>query len=331
TATAQLQQARGALQAATAQREQAVAAYAQVKQGARPEQIDAAAVAYQQAAAAVQQAQAAYDKIRGDPDLAMRPQALALQQTTLAAESAKANYQGLLAGATTPQLTQASAAVDQAVAGIIQAAATISQTEAAVTTANANLAAEQARLGLLKAGSASGQIKTGEANLAAAQAQARAAAGQVAAGRAALAAVDVQIAQLRLTAPADGVVLTRSIEPGEMALPGNPLLVFGDLGRPTLTVYLPEDQYGVLHVGDRARVTADSFRGREFAGVVRHIADQAEFTPRNVQTAAGRRTTVFAVRLDIANPGLELKPGMPADVIFEPGTPAAAAAAPGRN
>jgi membrane fusion protein YbhG len=49
---------------------------------------------------------------------------------------------------------------------------------------------------------------------------------------------------------------------------------------------------------------------------VKRIADQAEFTPRNVQTAEGRATTVFAVRLDVTNPDGKLKPGMPADVIF---------------
>ena len=46
------------------------------------------------------------------------------------------------------------------------------------------------------------------------------------------------------------------------------------------------------------------------------IADQAEFTPRNVQTAEGRRTTVFAIELAVDNPKGELKPGMPADVCF---------------
>ncbi len=45
-----------------------------------------------------------------------------------------------------------------------------------------------------------------------------------------------------------------------------------------------------------------------------HIADQAEFTPRNVQTADGRKSTVFAITLELAPSGGKLKPGMPADV-----------------
>ena len=312
----QLRQTRGALQAANAQREQAVARFAQVKQGARPAEIDAASVQYQQAIAAVQGAQAAYDQVRGDPNVAMLPQSVALQQATLAMEAAKSNYEGVLAGATTPELDQARAGVDQAVAGIVQASATVSQTEAALAAAQANRAAEQARLDLLQAGARPEQVKAAEAQLGAAQAQAQAAAGQVAAAQAAVALVDDQIARLAVAAPSDGVILVRSVQPGEVALAGGPLLTLGDLTHLTLTVYLPEDVYGVVRIGDRAQVTVDSYPGRRFTGIVQNIADQAEFTPRNVQTPDGRRTTVFAVKLAVENPELRLKPGMPADVTF---------------
>ena len=74
------------------------------------------------------------------------PQSLALQQATLALQAAKSNYEGVLSGATTPQLDQARAAINQAQAGILQASATVSQTESALVTAQAGLAAEQARL-----------------------------------------------------------------------------------------------------------------------------------------------------------------------------------------
>ena len=101
-----------------------------------------------------------------------------------------------------------------------------------------------------------------------------------------------------------------------MALPGGALLVLGDLQHLTVTVYLPEDRYGTVQVGQAARVTVDSFPGRVFAGTVQRIADKGEFTPRNVQTPAGRRTVVFAVKVAVDNPAGELKPGMPADVVF---------------
>jgi HlyD family secretion protein len=316
TAHGQLSQARAALQAAQAGRDQAAAGFANVKQGARPEQIEAASVAYQQAQAAVQVAQANFDKIASRPDSGAMPQSLALQQATFALQAAKGNYDGILSGATTPQLDQARATVNQAQAGILQASATVSQTEANLLTAQAGLIAEQARLDLLDAGARPEQVKAAEAQVAAAEAQAQAADGQVAAAQANVALIDTQIGRLAIKAPSDGVVLSRAVEPGEVALPGGTLLVLGDLGHLSVTVYLAEERYGALKLADAARISVDSFPGRTFHGAVQHIADQAEFTPRNVQTPAGRRTTVFAVKLAVDNPQGELKPGMPADVMF---------------
>jgi HlyD family secretion protein len=70
-------------------------------------------------------------------------------------------------------------------------------------------------------------------------------------------------------------------------------------------------------VGQTAKVTVDSYSGVTFTATVIHIANQAEFTPRNVQTVEGRSTTVYAIELDVSNPDSRLKPGMPADVTFE--------------
>lgn len=119
-----------------------------------------------------------------------------------------------------------------------------------------------------------------------------------------------------IRSPIDGVVLQRAFEPGELVNPGSTLLTIGDLSTLNLTVYVPEDRYGQISLSQAYSVTVDSFPGQAFEGVVTHIADQAEFTPRNVQTVEGRKTTVFAIRLTLSNPGLALKPGMPADVDF---------------
>ncbi|HHY54517.1 MAG TPA: efflux RND transporter periplasmic adaptor subunit [Chloroflexi bacterium] len=120
----------------------------------------------------------------------------------------------------------------------------------------------------------------------------------------------------RIRTPIAGVVLYRSVEPGEFAAPGAPLLTIADLDRLTLTVYVPEDRYGQIALGGVYSVTVDSFPTEVFTGTVRHIADRAEFTPRNVQTTDSRKTTVFAIDLDLAPSGGKLKPGMPADVNF---------------
>jgi multidrug resistance efflux pump len=122
----------------------------------------------------------------------------------------------------------------------------------------------------------------------------------------------------KITSPIDGVVLDRLIQPGELAAPGSTLMVVADLNALTLKVYVPEERYGQVSLGQIYPVTVDSFPGQTFSGRVSHIADRAEFTPRNVQTVEGRKSTVFAVTLDLVSAGGKLKPGMPADVGFQP-------------
>jgi len=136
--------------------------------------------------------------------------------------------------------------------------------------------------------------------------------------QAALYLIDVQLGKLVVTAPVDGVVLARNIEPGEVVLSGATALTLGQLDRLTITVYIPEKHYGEVKLGDTATVGVDSFPSQVFFATVTRIADQAEFTPRNVQTAEGRQTTVFAVELSVQNATGLLKPGMPADVTFVP-------------
>jgi HlyD family secretion protein len=128
--------------------------------------------------------------------------------------------------------------------------------------------------------------------------------------------IDAQIGMLTVTAPSDGTVIERDIEPGVMAVAGSTALVIGRLDQLTITVYIPEDIYGKIRLGQSVDIAVDSFPGRVFTGTVTRIADEAEFTPRNVQTEEGRRTTVFAVEITVHNPGPDLKPGMPADVTF---------------
>lgn len=174
--------------------------------------------------------------------------------------------------------------------------------EGQIATAEAGLDAAQAQLDVAEAGPKPEQIEVVRAQVAAAQAT-----------------VDLLATQIRrqtLIAPVAGVILARAIEPGEVASPGATLLLIGQLDDLTLTVYVPEDQYGQIELGQTATLTADSFPGETFTGTVRHIADQAEFTPRNVQTAEGRASTVYAIELTVTDEDGQLKPGMPVDVVF---------------
>ncbi|MGD0003770.1 MAG: efflux RND transporter periplasmic adaptor subunit [Anaerolineaceae bacterium] len=123
----------------------------------------------------------------------------------------------------------------------------------------------------------------------------------------------------KIVSPINGVVLEVLFQPGETATPGANLVVVSNLDELTLTVYVPEDRYGVIMLGQVYPVTVDSFPGQSFNGTVAYISDQAEFTPRNVQTTDSRKATVFAIKLDLDPTGGLLKPGMPADVHFQAG------------
>ena len=168
---------------------------------------------------------------------------------------------------------------------------------------------------------AQARVESAEANLALAQAntiqaQLDVAQAQVNAAEAALNVVQTQLDKLVLTAPVAGVILYRTVEPGEVVKPGSSAVTIGLLDKLTLTVYVPEDRYGQINLGDEVEVKVDSFPNETFSATVLRIADEAEYTPRNVQTAEGRRSTVFAVELSVNDPTGKLKPGMPADVTF---------------
>jgi HlyD family secretion protein len=131
-----------------------------------------------------------------------------------------------------------------------------------------------------------------------------------------LRSLDLMLEDAVLRAPADAVVLTHSVERGEVITPGVAVMTLGNVDRMTITVYLAENQYGRVSVGDPASVTVDSFPGETFEASVIRIADEAEYTPRNVQTEEERQTTVYAIELRVDDPEGKLKPGMPADVMF---------------
>jgi multidrug resistance efflux pump len=241
------------------------------------------------------------------------------------ARAAQSNLELLQAGPSEQQLAVAQTAVNQAqIAADAALEAYQDLPEGLEDTANgkaaqlrldqadAALDGAQAQYDLTRAGARPEQI-------AAAQAQLEAAQAQVENARAAVLALETQKARYSLLAPQDGVVLERSIEPGELASPGAALLVIGRLDELTLTVYVPEDRYGQIKLNETYPVSVDSFPGETFPARVMHVSDQAEFTPRNVQTTDSRKNTVFAIRLLVAAPDGRLKPGMPADVDFSQG------------
>ena len=198
-------------------------------------------------------------------------------------------------------------------------------TEAAdrVLAARANLAVAQERyevaqdtLSRLQTGENSPQVKIAAIGLEQAKSGLLQAESAVRQAEANLSLIDTQIAKLAISAPMDGVILTRNVEPGEFVQPGAVTFAMANLDDLTITVYVPEDRYGQISLGQPASVTVDSFPGEMFTAEVIHIANQAEFTPRNVQTVEGRSSTVYAIRLRVTDSEGKLKIGMPADIAF---------------
>lgn len=134
--------------------------------------------------------------------------------------------------------------------------------------------------------------------------------------RAQLADIDAQLAEMQVTAPANSVLEVLSVKVGDV-LPANrevaTLLLPEHLW---VRVYVPEPWLGHIKVGDHVRVRTDSFRDKDFDGVVEQVNRQAEFTPRNVQTVEDRIRQVFGVKVRLPNNDDHLRAGMSADVYF---------------
>lgn len=162
------------------------------------------------------------------------------------------------------------------------------------------------------------ELRTGINSLevAAAEALVRQAQANVNQAKQAVNTLEIQMEKLAVNSPVDGIVMNLNIDISEVISPGMTVITIGQLEKVNLIIYISEEVYGKIKLGDQVQVRVDSFPGETFTGEVIHIADEAEFTPRNVQTVEGRRSTVYAVKISIPNQEFKLKPGMPADVTF---------------
>ena len=132
-------------------------------------------------------------------------------------------------------------------------------------------------------------------------------------------------AQLRLswcdiTSPLAGVVLTRYREPGEVVAPGVKLFTIADLRDVWAYIYIAETQLDKVHLDMKVRAFLDEPHSPEISGTIIKINDEAEFTPKNVQTREERTRLVYGVKIEFVNSDGLLKPGMPIEVAL-PGRP----------
>lgn len=123
-----------------------------------------------------------------------------------------------------------------------------------------------------------------------------------------------ELADTKLHAPVTGVIRDRIMEPGDMAFPNTPVLTLARTNPLWIRVYVPETDLGKIVPGMQADVSTDSYPDKIYRGWIGYISPTAEFTPKNVETAALRTRLVYQARIFVCNPADELRLGMPATV-----------------
>ena len=128
--------------------------------------------------------------------------------------------------------------------------------------------------------------------------------------------IDSQLDDTVAIAPIDGVVLLKSADPGEVLAAGTPIVTLGDIDHPWLRGYVPQSKLGQVKLGMPVAIHSDSYPGKTYRGKVSFIASEAEFTPKQIQTTEERVKLVYRIKVEVENPGRELKLNMPVDGVI---------------
>ncbi|GMV96692.1 MAG: hypothetical protein AMXMBFR83_10540 [Phycisphaerae bacterium] len=196
--------------------------------------------------------------------------------------------------------------------------------------ARAEVAACEQELALLEEGSRIEDLAAAQASLAEADAAlklmeagyraedlARAAA-QVQAAEAQVAAIQARIRELVVKAPCDCLVEAIDLQPGDLVAVNAPSVALVDPHRLWVRSYVPESRLAQVPLGAQVPVRVDSFPGERFIGRITFIAQQAEFTPRNIQTPEERSKQVFRIKVTLeGDQAKRLRVGMIADVLLD--------------
>ncbi|HEY9851677.1 MAG TPA: HlyD family efflux transporter periplasmic adaptor subunit [Leptolyngbyaceae cyanobacterium] len=212
----------------------------------------------------------------------------------------------------------AQATLANAYAGLATARATLETRIAAVDAARRQVNAAQGALVQVQTTSINPDIRKAQVNALRRQlnvigAQLDAAKAEVANAQAAQQQILAQINYLSVISPMNGVVITRSVEPGQVVTSGKTLLTIIDPNSVYMRGYVPEGQIGQVRIGQKAKVILDSAPTQPLAARVAAIDTQASFTPENIYFKEDRVKQVFGVKLTLDNPQGFAKPGMPAD------------------
>lgn len=230
-------------------------------------------------------------------------------------DQAQANLALLLAGTRVEDIDQARAAVASAAANATHAEAMFArQADLVKRNATPRQDFEDARLA-----QDAGRARLASAQAALAEALAGPRAEQIEAARAALRQAEASVAlsaetlaHTSLTAPADGVVMTRVIEPGTVVLPTAPVYSMAIAGEVWVRAFVPEPLLGRAAPGREVRVRTDG--GGDYAGRIGYLSPVAEFTPKTVETPELRTQLVYRLRIRIEKPDDGLRQGMPVTI-----------------
>jgi HlyD family secretion protein len=136
---------------------------------------------------------------------------------------------------------------------------------------------------------------------------------EISQSRAELAELDTQLNEMKISAPSDCTLEVLSVKVGDVLAPNQQVATLL-LPHIWVRVYVPEPWLAHIKLGDSVKVRVDGYPARDFTGVVEQIARQAEFTPRNVQTAEERVKQVFGIKVRLDSS--DLRAGMSVDVSF---------------
>lgn len=307
-------EARAALAGAQANLARADAALAKLKTGATPEQLRQAEAA---AEAAKQQYDMAINGARAEEIAGARALAAAARAQRDTAQREFARIEGLYKqqAVSKSQFDQARGAYDAATAQYNAA----SEKEAMAVKGARSEEIAMAKAAYDRAQAALDEVRIGARveDIALAQAGRDAAAADVQRAEAAL-------AEMVITAPMAGVVESLDIHPGDIIKPGA-IVRMADPEDLELVVYLGAAHLGQIALGQSVPLTTDAYGDERFTGTIKYIAQQGEFTPRNLQTEEERVQQVFAIKIKLDSSGGRLRAGMSATAHFdEAAAPAAA-------
>jgi HlyD family secretion protein len=121
-----------------------------------------------------------------------------------------------------------------------------------------------------------------------------------------------------LRAPADGVILTRAVEPGTILAAGGAVFTESLLAPVWARVYVNEPDLGRVPPGRAVLVYTDSHADKPYHGRIGFVSPTAEFTPKNVETPELRTALVYRVRVVVGDADRALRQGMPVTVHLDP-------------